>query len=316
MRILTLLSLFCLFALAACSAPQDSSSPQTASAKPVPPVQGHFPGGLYEYWYEGLAEINTYELTQARYGELRPGSVTAIFVSEDFLTDKQVKNDNYTNPNSTGVLKTNLIRRFVTGIYDYSLMSSVFTPAKTDEHPHTLKVTTSMQDWCGQTFTQLNYAGADRWDAQLRSYFEKEGDVNKGLNADFLEDEVFNRIRMNGSDGLPTGSFNVVPSTSYLLMTHKPYQAARATVSVGDYAGDDFTESDLKTYTIDYGSLGRKLEVVFDSASPYVIRGWTEIYPSRGNTLTTLARLSKQKRAPYWSQNKVSDAPLRAELDL
>lgn len=279
------------------------------------PAAGHFTGGLYEYWYEGMAEINTYELQQARYGEMRAGTITAIFVSEDFLTDKQVKNDNYTNPASTPIIKTNMIRRFVTGVYDYSVMTSVFTPTKTDEQAHTLKVTTSMQDWCGQTFTQLNYAGGDRWDAQLRSYFEKEGDVNESIPADFLEDEVFNRIR-SGWENLPTGSFRVIPSTAYLLMTHQPYQAAKAVVSIGDYTGDGFTESGLKSYVVDYGELGRKLEVVFDAATPYIIRGWTETYPSRGKSLTTTAKLAKQVRAPYWSQNGVKDEPLRVNLGL
>lgn len=276
---------------------------------------GHFAGGLSEYWYEGLAEINTYDLEQARYGELRPGQVSMIFVSEDFLTDKQVKNDNYSNPNTTPIIKTNMIRRFVTGIYDYSVMTSTFTPTKTDEQAHTLKVTTSMQDWCGQTFTQLNYAGGKSWNAQLRSYFEKEGDVNEKLPADFLEDEIFNRIR-SGWKKLPTGEFLVIPATSYLLMTHQPYQAARANISIGEYTGEDFTQSELKSYVVDYGELGRRLEVIFDGASPYVIRGWKETFPSRGKSLTSTAKLTHQVRAPYWKQNAVADETRRASLGL
>jgi hypothetical protein len=313
-KFLLLSSLPFLLLFSTCNTVQDSAekSASTAVKKAVP---GHFTGGLYEYWYEGKAEINTYTLEQARYGDLRPGQVSMIFVSEDFLTDKQVKNDNYTNPNSTPIIKTNTIRRFVTGIYDYSVMTSVFTPTKTDEQPHTLKVTTSMQDWCGQTFTQLNYDGGGNWDQQLRSYFEKDGDTNASLPADFLEDEVFNRIR-SGWENLPIGEYRVIPATNYLLMTHKPYQAARATISLGDYTGGDFTEPELKSYVIDYGSLGRKLEVIFDAASPYVIRGWNETAPSRGKSLTTTARLSHQKRAPYWSQNGVKDEPLRAEIGL
>jgi hypothetical protein len=310
-RLLFLLSII-LF-LTACNTGQEQvATPAAAKAAPAP---GHFTGGLYEYWYEGLAEINTYELQQARYGEMRAGTVTAIFVSEDFLTDKQVKNDNYSNPTSTPIIKTNMIRRFVTGVYDYSLMTSVFTPTKTDEHAHTLKVTTSMQDWCGQTFTQLNYAGGDRWDVQLRSYFEKEGDVDESIPADFLEDEVFNRIR-SGWEELPTGTFRVLPGTAYLLMTHQPYRATKATVSLSDYTGEDFTEAGLKSYVVDYGEAVRKLEVIFDAAAPYVIRGWKESYPSRGKNLTTVAKLSHQVLAPYWSQNGVKDEPLRAALGL
>jgi hypothetical protein len=307
----TLLPFLLLIGLFACNTAQDQSvSPAKAKAL----VPGHFSGSLTEYWYEGQAEINTYDLEQARYGEIRPGQVSMVFVSEDFLTDKQVKNDNYTNPNSTPVLKTNIIRRFVTGIYDYSIMTSVFSPTKTSEVPHTLKVTTSSQDWCGQTFTQLNYAGGGQWNKQVRSYFEQEGDVNEAIPADFLEDELFNRIR-SGWETLPVGEFRIVPSTSYLLMTHKPYQARRATVSLQDHEGDDESKPG-KAYVINYAADNRKLEIFFNAEAPYTITGWNETYPERGKNLVTKARLTHQKRAPYWSQNSVANEGLRAEIGL
>lgn len=295
----------------ACNAAQDSTG---AAASPRAKSPGHFSGSLTEYWYEGKAEINTYELQQSRYGALRPGRVSMIFVSEDFLTDKQVKNDTYTNPNSTPVLKTNIIRRFVTGIYDYSVMTSVFTPTKTSEEPHTLKVTTSSQDWCGQSFTQLNYAGGGQWAKQLRSYFEREGDMNESVPADFLEDELFNRIRSGWQD-LPVGDFRVLPNTSYLLMTHQPYRARRARVSLADHT-DGTTSEPQKAYVIDYPEDQRKLEIFFTTATPHTITGWNETYPARGRALTTTARLTHQKRAPYWEQNSVADEGLRKEIGL
>jgi len=299
-----------------CNAVQDTADTTAqANTEAAATTPGHFTGGLSDYWYEGKAEINTYALEQIRYGEVHPGQVSLIFVSEDFLTDKQVKNDNYTNPASTPIIKTNMIRRFVTGIYDYSIMTSTFTPTKVEEQAHTLKVTTSMQDWCGQTFTQLNYAGGKKWDSQLRSYFEREADQNEALPADFTEDEIFNRIR-SGWETLPTGAFNVIPATGYLLMTHTSFKAAKATSSLEDYSGDRFPEEKLKSYTIEYPAINRKVSIVFDAAAPYVVRGWTETYPSRGKTLTTVARLSHQVRAPYWSQNSVADQEKRASLGL
>ncbi|TXF91352.1 hypothetical protein FUA23_01250 [Neolewinella aurantiaca] len=297
--------------LFACNTSQDRVKRPAPPEKPAP---GYFSGSLEDYWYEGKAEINTYTLEQARYGEIRPGQVTAIFVSEDFLTDKQVKNDEYTNQNSTPVLKTNIIRRFVTGVYDYSIMSSVFTPTKTTEAPHTLKVTTSSQDWCGQTFTQLNYTGGGKWAKQLRSYFEREGDVNEEIKADFLEDELFNRIRF-GWEKLPVGEFNIIPNTGYLLMSHQPYRSQKATARLNDYPGNEETET-IMGYEINYGDSGRRLEIFFDPAPPYVISGWEETYPGRDNALVTKARLTHQKRAPYWKQNSVADEELRAEIGL
>ena len=44
-----------------------------------------------EYWFAGKAEITSYKLEQARYGELRDGSAVLIYVTEPFLADKQVK---------------------------------------------------------------------------------------------------------------------------------------------------------------------------------------------------------------------------------
>ena len=279
------------------------------------PTPGQFKGELTDYWYQGKAEINTYDLQQIRYGEVHPGQVTVIFVTEDFLTDEQVKNDAYTNPNSTPILKTNQIRRFTTGIYDYSQMTSVFTPTDLASQPHTLKVTTSVQDWCGQTFNQVNRSGNNDWAVQLRSYFEKEGDVDTNVRADFLEDELFNRIR-TGWRELPTGEARVLPASGYLVMMHQPHRAAQARLSLGDYAGDRFEGDELKTYSIEFPGLDRTTEIVFEAAAPHTVRGWTETYPSRGKVLTTVATLRHQVVEPYWSQNSLADGYRRADLGL
>ncbi|NJC25405.1 hypothetical protein [Neolewinella antarctica] len=301
--------------MTACNGAQSSSkSPDQAVVATT--VPGQFRGQLSDYWYQGKAEINTYDLQQVRYGEVHPGQITLIFVSEDFLTDRQVKNDAYANPNTTPIIKTNLIRRFTTGIYDYSQMTSVFTPTDLAKQPHTLKVTTSVQDWCGQTYTQFNADNDGGWKTELRSYFESEGDVEHTVTGDFLEDEIFNRIR-TGWKELPTGERRVVPASGYLVMLHKPYAAVATQLTLGDYAGDRFTDAEtLKSYTISYPSLERTVEIVFSAAPPYVIRGWTETYPSRGKSLTTVATLKEQVVAPYWSQNSLADTDKRATLGL
>ena len=41
-----------------------------------------------DYWYQGKAELNRFELSQVRYGEIRKGDAVLIFVTEDFLKDK------------------------------------------------------------------------------------------------------------------------------------------------------------------------------------------------------------------------------------
>ena len=81
--------------------------------------------GTNTYWTQGKAEVNVYELSQNRYKDNHPGQLVSVFVTEDFLTDKQVKNETYTNPKSTWTFKNIQLRKFTTGIYDYSLFSRI-----------------------------------------------------------------------------------------------------------------------------------------------------------------------------------------------
>ena len=86
--------------------------------------------GFARYWYDGNAEISSYTLTQNRYGELHEGKAVLVFVTEDFSKQKQVKLD---HPEKAGadklpVLKMNFSKNFLTGIYPYSILNSVFTP--------------------------------------------------------------------------------------------------------------------------------------------------------------------------------------------
>ena len=41
-----------------------------------------------DYWYEGKAEITTYKLDQARYGEIHNGRSVLIYVTEHFSKKK------------------------------------------------------------------------------------------------------------------------------------------------------------------------------------------------------------------------------------
>lgn len=268
--------------------------------------------GLDKYWYQGLGELNTYRLEQNRYQGLHEGQALLIFVSEDFLTDKQVKNDRYQNDNSTKILKTNAITRFTTGIYDYSIMSSVFTPVYTKDFPRTLKVSHTSQDWCGQTYAQINLQENGSYQQQLHSYFEGEADQTAVEAADALEDELLNRIRLSYKD-LPVGNLNLIPSMTFLRLRHKPYKAVAANASLEDYDGDDFPGEDLKVYTIEYPSLNRKIEYIFSGTAPYYIQGWRDAYPSAfdGVVRSTIAVRVKTELEAYWSQN--SNSPTYTE---
>ncbi len=272
--------------------------------------------GLSDYWYQGKAEITRYTLSQNRYRDLHDGEAVLVFVTEDFLTDKQVKNEYYENPNSTGVLKMNYLRKFPTGIYDYSIMTSVFTPTETENFPHTLKITSSSQEWCGQSYLQFNKE-MDYYRATLHSYFEKEADTVQQVDLALTEDELFNRIRIAPTD-LPTGEVEIIPGTGYTLLMHKPMQPYLATLTLEAYTGDTFSGDDLKAYRVEFPGLDRTLEIVFEAQAPYIIEGWTDTYPSvmDGEKRTTIARRTKTIQSAYWEKNSKGDQNLRAELGM
>lgn len=265
-----------------------------------------------DYWYAGEAEITRYELNQARYGEMRKGDAVLIFVTEDFLKDKQVKYDSGSREKAVTVLKLNSVRKFYTGIYPYSIMTSVFTPVAMDERS-TLKVTFSSQEWCGHVFTQLNNRG-DHFEGLLRSYFQSEGDQNFDLPSVLLEDEVWTKLRLN-PDTLPTGDIRIIPSAQFVRLRHVPMQ-------VEDAAAEFTTENDgdVRIYTIEYKDRKRRLAVKFEAAFPHRILGWEETTPSgfgpNAKMMTTTAVKTHSLKTDYWNKNSTADAHLREELGL
>lgn len=305
-----------LLLLSACAKQSDSSSSTNGQAVRV--NQAPAATKLGDYWYQGKAELSRYELLQNRYKDQHPGEVVMIFVTEDFLTDKQVKNDNYTNPNSVPILKNNIVKTFPTGIYTYSIMTSVFTPVNTTDQPRTLKVSNSSQEWCGQTYMQVNYDERKKtYDFMLHSYFENEADKTGRVQARWMEEEFFNRIRI-APDQLPTGRATILPSTEYSRLTHREYSPVQAELSIKEYTGADFEGKGLVNYTIDYPNLQRKVEIIFEKETPHHIIGWRDTYPSLFDKQprTTIAKRTHTIMDAYWQHNDLADQQMRDELGL
>jgi hypothetical protein len=275
-----------------------------------------FPRALSDIWYQGKAEISTFALKQNRYNAIHEGEVVQIFVSEDFLTDKQVKNDRYVNPNSVPILKNNSVRRFTTGLYDYSIFTSVFTNVKTRGDVATLKANMSSQDWCGQSYMQLNDDGKD-YRMQLFSYFENEGDQDKNIAKALLLDEVFNLIRIDPSL-LPKGTIKVLPSMLYARLKHSAFKSLKATASLSDYKGDLVNGEKLRVYQIEIEEYDATFKYIFEAEGTHEIMAWSEKYPSAfdGQLRETVAIRKAVAWLPYWQLNGVKDNALRAELKL
>ncbi|WP_373513633.1 hypothetical protein [Persicitalea sp.] len=272
------------------------------------------PQNFRDYWYNGQAEISRYKLEQVQYGAINPGEAVLIFVTEDFRTDTQVKLESDAKDKATSVLKLNSLRRFVTGIYDYSLYSSVFTPIDTKKYEHSQKVTMSSQDWCGQVYTQLNLDGG-KYDVMKRSYFEKDATEDFKIDAAWLEDEIWTRLRMD-PQALPKGETQAIPAAYAARIAGQTLEPQKAVGTLADYAGDAFTGNALRQYSLNYPDAQRELRIVFEKAFPYDIAGWEETYPSRGKTLTTRAVKTEQIRSDYWSHNAPGDTTLRNQLEV
>jgi len=264
-----------------------------------------------KYWYQGKAELTRYELNQARYGEMHAGEAVLIFVTEPFLADRQVKLERGDPSKGVSVLKLNSVRKFFTGIYPYSLMTSTFTPVSfSTNRTRTLKVASSSQEWCGQTFTQLNLRGG-RYEGALRSYFEEEGDRAFGFDAGWLEDELWTRIRL-APETLPTGDVTVVPGLQYARLWHKEVRPEKARASVG-------AETNENVFTLDYSTIPRKLVIRFEKAFPYKIVSWEETQPGGFDgspLLTTKAVATRSLLLDYWKRHNNADAHFRKELGL
>ena len=294
----------------------DADSQNHANAgKAQPPQPLPVDRAFSDYWYQGKAEVTRYALEQARYGEIRKGDAVLVFVTEDFLGDKQVKlESDPTGRDVVPILKLNLTKKFVTGVYPYSLMTSVFTPVDVSTKPHSLKVTTTAQEWCGHTFTQLNFR-ASKYDVELRSYFEKEGDRDFALEPAFLEDEVWTRIRLAPAT-LPVGDVRIIPGTMAQRLRHTELQVINATATLAAVPGSP----QLMRYTLSYPDPVRTLAIDFEKEFPHRIMGWTETYRDgfgpKATTLTTRATRTNELKLDYWTKNSSADTLLRKELGL
>jgi hypothetical protein len=304
-------------AFLACDAPNSGSQKVTNVAASLQPttVQTAFNANEFNaYWYAGKAELAAYDLKIDRYDEPRKGYAAFVFVTEDLSKSKHVKLD---DPAKAGddrvpVLKLNALARFQTGIYDYSLMSSLFTPVDLIKNPHSLKATTTVQDWCGHVFTQMDYQKNNTYKVNQFSYFETEGD--KVFDTEepvppsrelLLEDEVFTRLRINPAS-LPEKAM-IIPNLTFTRLRHKPVAASNATISFKD------APDSLRICTVNYPELKRRLEVTFQANFPHKIMAFVEF---NDNKEMSRATLLKTMMSDYWNKHDNQSAYLREMLGL
>ncbi|MFT5288683.1 MAG: hypothetical protein ACI8QS_000423 [Planctomycetota bacterium] len=278
----------------------------SSSSRPAPSTHQ----SSTDYWHAGKAEISRFRLEQARYGETREGDLIQVFVTEDFLPELQVKSERG-DPRERGaihILKLNSLRKFTTGIYDYSMMRSSFVPMETDEGPQLIKSTTSSQEWCGQMWLQVNRRGG-KYNVERRSYFESEADRSFDVGATWTEDELWTRIRI-APDKLPLGEVQMVPGSVDLFLNHRPFKAESAVVSRLQLEGE------LDRLEVNYADLGRTLTIDFERAAPHRIASFVERQEKSGQVHETRGTRTHQVMDAYWNHKSLADEGLRRSLGL
>ncbi|MCB0738088.1 MAG: septum formation inhibitor Maf, partial [Bacteroidetes bacterium] len=246
--------------------------PLLYSCETTPAISAEKASEFDTYWYKGKAELTSYHLEQARYGEIHQGHAVLIFVTEHFSNKDHVKTDKVNgNTSAVPILKMNATRKFNTGIYPYSLMTSAFTPVDVKEHPLPLKLSFSGQEWCGHAYSQLKLVD-DQYQYNLHSYFEGEADKIDVFNAVMSEDGLMNCIRIN-PDMIRVGNHDLLPPLRHLRLLHLELKPQKATVSKEK-------KETTTVLSIDYEDIDRSVKIEYQIEFPHAVEGWTETYAS------------------------------------
>lgn len=241
--------------------------------------------------WAGAAEINHYNLKQKRYGKITEGEAILIFVREPFLKDRQVKDES--GKGNFHVLKLNAIRSFRTGAYPYHTMTSTFQPLDKNSAGKALKVTTSIQEWCGNLFMQTNRRKG-KSTTQVFSYFEQEeGKTFTEHASTLLEDEIWTALRINPK-ALPTGKLKIIPGGLTARLYHLPFSPLEATAKWKQGHSDA-----TLIYEIKYTHSERTLAIEIEKTGSHAVQSWKE---SDQHGLISSGTLKKRLREiDYWN---------------
>jgi hypothetical protein len=273
---------------------------------------------FYAHWGDGQAEISSYAVVQPRYGELRRGYGVLIFVTEELNRQTLIKVE---SPQPVDqriyVLKLNNVLKFNTGIYDYSVMTSVFSAVEGYEGGQGFdlcKVTLSAQEWCGHVFDEARIR-----DGQLRgalnSYFESEGrhdyriDLPKRFEA---EDHLLIRIRELAGPWMEPGETREVRLLSSLwsLRTkHQPHGLVDARLTKGATTPKTISGTEYAAVPWTWSTDGGTKTVWVEDTHPRRILAWQD---SEGGS----GELVKSIREPYWRLKSNSDEVFRERLEI
>ncbi len=259
-------------------------------------------------WGDGNAEMSSYAAVSSRYGAPRDAELVLIYVTEGLNRATMVKDD--AADDALSVLKLNISEKFDTGIYPYSVMTSIFSPvdAYRAERFQPVKLTLTAQEWCGHVFRGV-WPGLEGFRSTLYSYFAGEDESDQTMQAPvgtLYEDALLIQLReLDGpfADG-GDWSGHIVPSLWQQRVTHEPLAALAATITRTDADRDG---KPVTRFVLTYGEYSRTYDV--EKASPKRVVAWETSTGDR-------AVLQGTDRLPYWRLNGPGDESNRARFGL
>jgi hypothetical protein len=285
-----------------------SAGPAATPAKPATTASPAF----WKVWGDGKAELSGYSVTTSRYGAPREGRVVLIYVTEPMDRRNWIKDDAGDVPpqERVNVLKLNHVLKFQTGIYPYSVMTSVFAPvdAWAAERFAPAKIAMSAQEWCGHVYQKVIPA-PEAFASELRSYFHADGDRDATVKTSpgtLYEDALL--IQLRELDGRFAGgkdwAGSIVPSLWAQRKRHAALEPVAATIKREDATRDG---TQLTRFTLAYGSVTTTYDV--EKSAPRRVLSWKS---GDGDE----ARLLKTARLPYWQLNGQGDEKYLRELGM
>jgi hypothetical protein len=311
---LFLVVLTCL--LSGCSAPDRAKKTEVAPEKVTARDAPVYNSAFWSVWSDGLAEITAYDLQIPRYDQPREGIAVAIFVTETFSNRDRVKSDpgRHDKSDEFPVMKLNLIKKFQTGIYDYSNMTSAFVALDSvNRRPPgaPAKVSFSSQEWCGHVYGQVLFDSAA---ARLtsHSYFDGEADHQSTIEyplEGITEDALPLWARRMAGPIVEPGQTRIVQMLMSLAVSREMHLRPDWRPVTLSRSSEPSKVGGLEVDTMTASTAHQKWTFYVERAAPHRLVQWES---STGEK----AAMLKSARLPYWKLNQPGGEDALKQLGL
>jgi|GEM_PF-74061 len=269
---------------------------------------------FWEWWGDGQAELSGYRLTLPRYRESREAELALIYVTEPHDRRSWIKDDDAEGRNRVEVLKLNFNAFFLTGIYPYGVMTSVFAPVDRyrAERFQPVRIVHSAQEWCG-AYSHLVWPGPDRFRSLRLSYFAGEDERVADVaveDATLYEDALLIQLRELDGPFAEGRDWEgpLVPALWRVRAGHGDPAPVEARITRREASREGpGGEVPVTRFTVEAGEYRRVIDVERDH--PRRILGWTTSAGEEAELLAT-------ERLPYWRLNQLGDESYREALGL